>query len=86
MILISEYLEKSIEIKEKRINTIVIENKKYYRKIIQAVKDTINLELKEFTIFEDDEEVNLNKVAEIVTNVFDINPNNNKVLVKLYKN
>ena len=60
MILTSEYLEKSFEIKEQRLNTIVLENKIYYRKIIQAVRDTINLDLKEFVLYEDEEEVKLN--------------------------
>ncbi|EEI81954.1 type II-A CRISPR-associated protein Csn2 [Anaerococcus tetradius] len=85
MILTSEYLEKSFEIKEQRLNTIVLENKIYYRKIIQAVRDTINLDLKEFVLYEDEEEVKLNKIAELITNVFNINPNDNKILAKLYE-
>lgn len=84
MILSSEYFESSFEIREKCLNTLVIENKKYYRKIIKDMRDTVALESRVFIVYENEEEVNLSKNAELVTNVFDLDPNSNKILNKIY--
>lgn len=76
MNLVTEYLENSFEIKSKTINTLVIEDTKYFTKFIKALMETANKESEEFELIEDFKKVYLSKVTEIIFDLFSLEANN----------
>ena len=84
MNLITEYLENSFEIKSKTINTLVIEDTKYFSKFINAFIGAVNKENEEFELIEDFKKVDITKCTEIIFDLFKIEANNSNILKKLY--
>lgn len=76
MNLVTEYLENSFEIKSKTINTLVIEDTKYFTKFIKALMETANRGSEEFELIEDFKKVDLSKVTEIIFDLFSLEANN----------
>ena len=85
MNLVTEYLENSFEIKSKTINTLVIEDTKYFTKFIKALMETANRGSEEFGLIEDFKKVDLSKVTEIIFDLFSLEANNANILKKLYE-
>lgn len=85
MKLISDFFENSFIIDKSKFNILVIENKKYYRSLIKSLLQTIKSKSNDFIIIDELEEVDISKYGEIITDIFDIDPNNSKILNKLYK-
>lgn len=84
MNLVTEYLENSFEIKSKTINTLVIEDTKYFTQFIKALIETANRGSEEFELIEDFKKVDLSKVTEIIFDLFSLEANNANILKKLY--
>lgn len=76
MNLVTEYLENSFEIKSKTINTLVIEDTKYFTQFIKALIETANRGSEEFELIEDFKKVDLSKVTEIIFDLFSLEANN----------
>ena len=53
MNLITEYLENSFEIKAKTLNTLVIEDTKYFTQFLKAFIEALNKQNEEFELIED---------------------------------
>lgn len=84
MNLVTEYLENSFEIKSKTINTLVIEDTKYFSKFIKALMETVNKESEEFELIEDYKKIDLSKVTKVIFDLFSLEANNATILKKLY--
>lgn len=84
MKLISDFFENSFELKFKELNILVIENKQFYRKLIHALKESVSGNESYFKIIENLEEKDLSKMSAFITDVFDININESKIINKIY--
>ncbi len=76
--------EKSFEVTENEIPVLVIENKAYFRDLINSLileQDGIS---GDFSFFFKDKEVNQKKDLELILNFFDLDINKTKNLTKLY--
>lgn len=84
MKLISDFFGNSFELKFKELNILVIENKQFYRKLIHALKESVSGNESYFKIIENLEEKDLSKMSAFITDVFDININESKIINKIY--
>lgn len=84
MNLITEYLENSFEIKAKTINTLVIEDTKYFTQFLKAFIEALNRQNEEFELIEDLKKLDISKSTEIIFDLFNIEANNSNLLKKLY--
>lgn len=85
MNLITEYLENSLEIKPKTINTLVIEDSKYFTTFIKGLLETIYQENDTFELIEDYKNLNIAKSTEIIFDLFNLEANTANRLKKLYE-
>ena len=84
MNLITEYLENSLEIKSKTINTLVIEDTKYFTRFLKAFIEALNKQNEEFELMEELNKLDISKSTEIIFDLFNIEANNSNILKKLY--
>ena len=84
MILTHPLFSSPFEFKENKIMLLVIENKAYYRRIIDDFRVQLLGIDGESKIFCDDKELKLNKHVELITDFFNIDINKNKNLTRLY--
>ena len=82
MNLLTEYLENSFEIKSKTINTLVIEDTKYFTQFLKAFIETLNKQNEEFELIEDLKKLDISKSSEIIFDLFNIEANNSNILKK----
>lgn len=84
MNLITEYLENSLEIKSKTINTLVIEDTKYFTRFLKAFIEALNKQNEEFELMEELNKLDISKSTEIIFDLFNIEANNSNIIKKLY--
>lgn len=84
MKLISDFFENAFELKFTELNILVIENKQFYRKLIHALKESVSGNESCFKIIENLEEKDLSKMSAFITDVFDININESKIINRIY--
>lgn len=84
MKLISDFFENAFELKFKELNILVIENKQFFRKLIYDLKESVSGNESYFKIIENLEEKDLSKMSAFITDVFDININESKIINKIY--
>ena len=84
MKIINKNWQRKIEIEDNIIYTLVFENKKYYREnIIELIKQHKGNEGSYF-LSNDNKEISFDKNSYIITDIFNIDINNKKVLTKIY--
>ena len=84
MKIINKNWQRKIEIEDNIIYTLVFENKKYYREnIIELINQHKGNE-GSFILSNDNKEISFNKNSYIITDIFNIDINNKKVLSKIY--
>lgn len=84
MKLISDFFENAFELKFKELNILVIENKQFFRRLIYDLKESVSGNESYFKIIENLEEKDLSKMSAFITDVFDININESKIINKIY--
>lgn len=84
MKLISDFFENAFELKFTELNILVIENKQFFRRLIYDLKESVSGNESYFKIIENLEEKDLSKVSAFITDVFDININESKIINKIY--
>lgn len=75
----------TLELDENRATILVIEEKQMRLKVIAGLYRQCLGEIGDFVLFEDDQIIKIQKVADILLNPFAIDCNNKKVLTKLYQ-
>ena len=84
MKIINKNWQRKIEIEDNIIYTLVFENKKYYREnIIELINQHKGKE-GSFILSNDNKEISFDKKSYIITDIFNIDINNKKVLSKIY--
>ena len=84
MMIINKNWQRKIEIEDNIIYTLVFENKKYYRKnIIELINQHKGNE-GSYILLNDNKEISFDKNSYIITDIFNIDINNKKVLSKIY--
>lgn len=84
MKIINKNWQRKIEIEDNIIYTLVFENKKYYREnIIELINQHKGNE-GSFILSNDNKEISFDKKSYIITDIFNIDINNKKVLSKIY--
>ena len=84
MKIINKNWQRKIEIEDNIIYTLVFENKKYYREnIIELINQHKGNEGR-FILSNDNKEISFDKNSYIITDIFNIDINNKKVLSKIY--
>ena len=84
MKIINKNWQRKIEIEDNIIYTLVFENKKYYREnIIELINQHKGNE-GSYIISNDNKEISFDKNSYIITDIFNIDINNKKVLSKIY--
>ena len=84
MKIINKNWQRKIEIEDNIIYTVVFENKKYYRgNIIELINQHKGKE-GSFILSNDNKEISFDKNSYIITDIFNIDINNKKVLSKIY--
>ena len=84
MKIINKNWQRKIEIEDNIIYTLVFENKKYYREnIIELINQHKGNE-GNYILSNDNKEISFDKNSYIITNIFNIDINNKKVLTKIY--
>ncbi len=84
MNLVTEYLENSMEIKSKTINTLVIEDTKQFASFVRGLLEATNKENEKFELIEDFKKLDMSKNVEMIFDVFTIEANSSSILKKLY--
>lgn len=84
MKIINKNWHRKIEIKENTIYTLVFENKKYYRESIIELINQHKGDEGNFIFSNDNKEFQLEKYGYLITDIFNIDVNNKKVLSKVY--
>lgn len=84
MKLISDFFENAFELKCTELNILVIENKQFFRRLIYDLKESVSGNESYFKIIENLEEKDLSKMSAFITDVFDININESKIINKIY--
>lgn len=84
MKLISDFFENAFELKFTELNILVIENKRFFRRLIYYLKESVSGNESYFKIIENLEEKDLLKISAFITDVFDININESKIINKIY--
>ena len=84
MKIINKNWQRKIEIEDNIIYTLVFENKKYYREnIIELINQNKGNE-GSYILSNDNKEISFDKNSYIITDIFNIDINNKKVLTKIY--
>ena len=84
MKIINKNWQRKIEIEDNIIYTLVFENKKYYREnIIELINQHKGNEGR-YILSNDNKEISFDKNSYIITDIFNIDINNKKVLTKIY--
>ena len=84
MKIINKNWQRKIEIEDNIIYTLVFENKKYYREnIIELINQHKGNE-GSYILSNDNKEISFDKNSYIITDIFNIDINNKKVLTKIY--
>ena len=84
MKIINKNWQRKIEIEDNIIYTLVFENKKYYREnIIELINQDKGNE-GSYILSNDNKEISFDKNSYIITDIFNIDINNKKVLSKIY--
>ena len=84
MKIINKNWQRKIEIKDNIIYTVVFENKKYYRENIIEIINQHNCNEGSYILSNDNKEISFDKNCYIITDIFNIDINNKKVLSKIY--
>lgn len=84
MKLISDFFENAFELKFTELNILVIENKQFFRRLIYDLKESVSGNESYFKIIENLEEKDLSKMSAFITDVFDMNINESKIINKIY--
>ena len=84
MKIINKNWQRRIEIEENTIYTLVFENKRYYREnIIELINQHKGNE-GSFIISNNSKEIEFGKYSHIITDIFSIDINSKKILIKVY--
>lgn len=84
MNLVTKLLENSLEIKAKKINTLVIEGRKYFTLFLKEIIDNINKESETLDLIEDYKKLDFAKSTEVIFDLFNLYANGASLLKKLY--
>ena len=84
MKIINKNWQRKIEIEDNIIYTLVFENKKYYRESIIELINQHKGDEGNFIFSNDNKEFQLEKYGYLITDIFNIDVNNKKVLSKVY--
>ncbi len=84
MNLVTKYLENSLEIKSKTINTLVIEDTHYFSLFLKGVIEATEIESDEFELIEDYKTVDMTKYVEVIFDIFNLEANSANILKKMY--
>lgn len=84
MNLVTKYLENSLEIKSKTINTLVIEDTRYFSIFLKELIEATEIESDEFELIEDYKTVDMTKYVEIIFDIFNLEANSANILKKMY--
>ena len=84
MKIINREWHRQIELKENVIHTLILENKVYYREIIlELLRQHKGLE-GNFILSEKNKEISFDKHSYFISDLFNIDINNKKILTKVY--
>ncbi|EFM26200.1 CRISPR-associated protein, Csn2 family [Peptoniphilus duerdenii ATCC BAA-1640] len=84
MNLVTKYLENSLEIKSKTINTLVVEDIRYFSIFLKGLIESTEIESDEFELIEDYKTVDMTKYVEIIFDIFNLEANSANILKKMY--
>lgn len=84
MNLVTKYLENSLEIKSKTINTLVIEDTHYFSLFLKGLIEATEIESDEFELIEDYKTVDITKYVEVIFDIFNLEANSANILKKMY--
>lgn len=84
MNLITDYFEKSFEIKSNILNTLVIEDTNVFTKFLKSFIEVRNKQSEEIEIIEDLKRVDVSRTTEIIFDLFSMKANNENIIKKLY--
>ncbi len=84
MNLVTKYLENSLEIKSKTINTLVIEDTHYFSLFLKGLIEATEIESDEFELIEDYKTVDMTKYVEVIFDIFNLEANSANILKKMY--
>ena len=73
----------SINFEKTKINTLVIENKKYFRNIIQKIEEELLLGEGDICVSEEETIIDFKKSVELVTDIFRLDINNKNIHTKI---
>lgn len=79
MNLITDYFEKSFEIKSNILNTLVIEDTNVFTKFLKSFIEVRNKQSEEIEIIEDLKRVDVSRTTEIIFDLFSMKANNEKI-------
>lgn len=85
MNIISEYFDNSFELKSEVINTLLIENRELFISFIKQLHIEMSTEEGKIILQDDLKELSFKKYAELIIDPFTLDPNNAKILKKLYE-
>lgn len=84
MNLVTKYLENSLDIKSKTINTLVLEDTHYFSLFLKELIEATEIESDEFELIEDYKTVDITKYVEIIFDIFNLEANSANILKKMY--
>lgn len=84
MNLVTKYLENSLEIKSKTINTLVLEDTHYFSLFLKGLIEATEIESDEFELIEDYKTIDMTKYVEIIFDIFNLEANSANILKKMY--
>ena len=84
MNLVTKYLENSLDIKSKTINTLVLEDTHYFSLFLKELIEATEIESDEFELIEDYKTVDITKYVEIIFDIFNLEANSAKKKKKMY--
>lgn len=77
-------LEKPIEFYENKVNVLILENQKYFRNFIEELVKSSKNEESCINLSKNYEDISFTKYLDLIIDVLSIDPNNKKVLTKIY--
>lgn len=72
--------ETCIEFEDSKVRSIYIEDKKYFREVVEELIAQQNGEGGKFVLSVDDKEVSIKSKADIISDIFNVDPNNKKIM------
>ncbi|ERK56954.1 CRISPR-associated protein, Csn2 family [Gemella bergeri ATCC 700627] len=84
MKIVNREWQRSIELKENIIHTIILENKQYFRECVRSLKLQHQGDEGLFIFSDGLKEISLAKYSYIITDLFNLDINNKKILTKIY--